>query len=89
MILCITKDEERLMHKIKLIDDKNDNLLKNNLKNNKKKSKKFIKIKDSLFEIGIREGLIEKEGNEYFFIGNYETFLAFKIKNEYSYDYLD
>ncbi len=77
------------MHKIKILDENHDYLFKNNLKNEKKKSKKFIKIKDSLFEIGIREGLIEKDGNEYFFIGNYETFLAFKIKNEYSYDYLD
>ena len=77
------------MHKIKLLDEKVDHLFNNNLTNEKKKSKKFVKIKDSLFEIGIREGLIEKEGNEYFFIGNYETFLAFKIKNENSYDYLD
>lgn len=68
------------MHKIKILDENQDNIFNKNLKNTKIKSENFIKIKDSLFEIGIRKGLIEKDGNEYFFLGNNEKFLAFKNK---------
>jgi len=69
------------MHKIKILDDYQDNLFKKDIKNKKKKSDKFIKIKDSLFEIGIRKRLIEKNGDGYFFVGNYEKFLTFKNRN--------
>jgi hypothetical protein len=36
-----------------------------------------IEINDSLFHIGMRKGLIEKDGEEYFFIGDYEELTAF------------
>ena len=68
------------MHKIKFLDENKDFIFNKHLKNKKKKSNKFIKIKDSLFEIGLKKGLIEKDGDEYCFVGNYEIFLAFKNK---------
>lgn len=37
----------------------------------------IIEINDSLFDIVMRKGLIEKEGEKYFFIGDYEEFVAF------------
>ena len=66
------------MHKINILDE---NLDLNYFKNKKKKSKKIIKIKDSLFELGLKIGLIEKVGKGYCFLGNYDKFLTFKNKN--------
>ncbi len=43
-----------------------------------KQDKVVIEINDSLFEIALRKGLIEKIGEEYVFIGDYEELLAFK-----------
>jgi len=48
-------------------------------KKNKKKSGKTIKIEDSLFEIGLRKGLIEKNEDGYYYpVGDYGELLAFK-----------
>ncbi len=69
------------MHKIKIIDvDPGEEVFEEDLKQQKngKKKEKFIKINDSLFEIGLRKGLIEKNDDEYYFIGDYEELLAFK-----------
>jgi len=56
---------------------------------NGKKEKK-IKIEDSLFEIALRKGLIEKTENGYFFIGEYEELLAFKNDGKKkTFDWLD
>ena len=52
--------------------------LKKIKKNKKRKTEKMIKINDSLLEIGLRRGLIEKDGDGFIFIGNYEKFLTFK-----------
>ena len=57
-------------------------------KNMKVKSK-MIEIDDSLLEIGMRKGLIEKSGDVYYFIGDYEDLVAFmnnksnNMKNEW------
>lgn len=59
------------MHKIKILDI--------NLEApNRKKKERIIKINDNLFEIGLRKGLIEKNEDEYYFIGDYEELIAFK-----------
>jgi hypothetical protein len=52
---------------------------------------KMIEIDDNLLEIGMRKGLIEKSGDMYYFIGDYEDLIAFtnnksKIMNK---DWLD
>ena len=60
------------MHRIIIIDE-NGNL-------NTKKRKKTIKINDNLLEIGLRKGLIEKDRDDFFFLGDYENFLVFKNK---------
>jgi len=54
------------------------------------KKEKIIKIEDSLFEIAMRKGLIEKTDDGYYFIGDYSELLAFK-KNEKdkTFDWLD
>lgn len=69
-----------MMHKIKILDENQEFIFNKHSKNKKKKFGRFIKIKDSLFEIGLKKGLIEKDGDEYCFIGNYDKFLAFKNK---------
>ena len=69
------------MHKIKILDmDQEKEIFEEDLKQQKngKKKEKFIKINDSLFEIGLRKGLIEKNEDGYYFIGDYEELLAFK-----------
>ncbi|UCH71522.1 MAG: hypothetical protein JSW62_03740 [Thermoplasmatales archaeon] len=69
------------MHKVKILDVNQDKqVFEKNLKSNKQKRKKDIEIKinDSLFEIGLRKGLIEKNDDGYYFIGDYEELLAFK-----------
>jgi hypothetical protein len=38
---------------------------------------KTFEVKDSVFHIGLRKGLIEKNGEDYFFIGDYEELIAF------------
>jgi len=54
------------------------------------KKEKTLKIEDSLFEIGIRKGLIEKTENGYYFIGDYEELLAFKNSGKgKTFDWLD
>ena len=63
------------MHKIKIIDHKNQ---QNSDYNESKQNYKIIKICDSLFEIGLRKGLIEKNNDEYYFVGDYEELIAFK-----------
>lgn len=78
------------MHKVKIldiyprtegIDDKNKI---------KRKFIKEIKICDSLFEIGLRKGLIEKNDDGYYFIGDYEELIAFKnIKPFESFEWLE
>ena len=70
------------MHKIKIFDEKQEEKISKCLKNNRKKSGKYIKIKDSLFKIGLRKGLIEKYENGYCLVGEYEELLHFKIKND-------
>ena len=53
------------MQKIKVLIYKDD-----------EKIEKTIKINDNLFDIGIRKGLIEKEGDSYLFIGDYDELIA-------------
>ena len=68
------------MHKIKLLDENSENLNNKDSKYKKKKAKKMIKLNDDLFEIALRKGLIEKDRDGFYFLGNYEKFLAFKNK---------
>lgn len=42
---------------------------------------KSIKINDNLFDVGLRKGLIEKEGDSYLFIGDYDELIAFTKEN--------
>lgn len=81
------------MHKIKIMDvgqeqqyiDKDSKC-----KKNKKEHGKIIKIDDSLFEIGVRKGFIEKNEDGYYFIRDYEELLAFKNKRPTkSFEWLD
>jgi len=66
------------MHKIKIIEKNQEKKkISRNSKRKNKKNKTF-KINDNLFEIGLRKGLIEKNSDEYYFIGDYEELLAFK-----------
>ena len=66
------------MHKVKIMDDNKGRTLENR---DSKQNYKIIKINDSLFEIGLRKGLIEKNNDEYYFIGDYEELIAFKKGN--------
>jgi len=66
------------MHKI-LIMDQEQQLPKRGFKLYRKRNK-TIKINDSLFEIGLRKGLIEKNEDGYYFVGDYNELLAFKYK---------
>ena len=69
--------DEFIMHKIKIIDTHKGKQTDN--KNSKGDiNYKTIKICDSLFEIGLRKGLIEKNDDEYYFVGDYEELIAFK-----------
>ena len=67
-----------IMHKVKIMDVNKGQIQE---KKYLKQSYKIIKINDSLFEIGIRKGLIEKNNDEYYFIGDYEELIAFKKGN--------
>ncbi|RLF51429.1 MAG: hypothetical protein DRN24_04990 [Thermoplasmata archaeon] len=60
------------MHKVTVVLEDYDEY------KNDKQDKVVIEINDSLFEIALRKGLIEKIGEEYVFIGDYEELLAFK-----------
>jgi len=74
------------MHKIKFIGFN----FNNEINGKKIKYKKIIEINDNLFEIGLRKGLIEKDEDEYFFIGEFEDFLAFINKSSHkSFRWLD
>lgn len=79
------------MHRVKVMDPDQEQYIPNKkIKSYKKKKLKTIKIKDALFEIGLRKGLIEKNEDGYYFIGDNEELLAFKnIKITKSYDLLD
>ena len=78
------------MHKIKIIDiDQEQQILKKDYRPNKKTTKS-IKIDDNLLEIGLRKGLIEKNKDGYYFIGDREELLAFKNKKSLkSFEWLD
>ena len=57
---------------------------------NLKSTEKIIKINDNLFEIGIRKGLIEKNEDGCYFVGDYEDLLAFiNSKKENKFEWLD
>jgi hypothetical protein len=67
------------MHKVKIMDvNQEEQSVDKKFKNqkNRKNSEKIIKIKDSLFEIAVRKGLIEKNEDGYYFNGDYKEFLA-------------
>lgn len=81
------------MHKIKIMDISQEQQYidkDSKRKKNKKKHGKTIKIDDSLFEISVRKGLMEKNEDGYYFIGDYEELLAFKNKRSTkSFEWLD
>ena len=61
-----------------------------NTKRHRKNREKSVKIDDTLFDIGLRKGLIEKTEDGYVFVGDYEELLAFKRKASVkSSDWLD
>lgn len=77
MITSIIYVGEMMMHKISMSFEEG-------------KKEKTFKIEDSLFEIGIRKGLIEKTEHGYYFIGDYEELLAFmNSKKQKTFDWLD
>jgi len=71
------------MHRIDVVFDIDQEYLMENkyIKTDKRlKKEKSIKINDSLFDIALRKGLIEKTEDGYIFIGDYEDLIAFKNK---------
>ena len=87
MIQYNISEESNIMHKIKILDvNEEDPFFEKNFKAKKGKKKKEIEIKinDNLFEIGLRKGLIEKNEDGYYFIGDYEELLAFKNQEPYN-----
>ena len=75
------------MHKIKIMDAEQ---AKPSSNKNLKSTEKIIKINDNLFEIGIRKGLIEKNEDGCYFVGDYEDLLAFiNSKKENKFEWLD
>lgn len=66
------------MHKIRIMDQEQQ-FPKRGFKLYIKRNKS-IKINDNLFEIGLRKGLIEKNEDGYYFVGDYTELLAFKYK---------
>jgi len=71
------------MHRINVILDLDQEYLmeQREIKPDKKgryKREKIIKINDSLFDIALRKGLIEKTEDGYVFVGDYNELLAFK-----------
>lgn len=83
------------MHRVNVIldIDPEDLMEAEDTKSRKKilaKKEKVIKINDSLFDIALRKGLIEKTEDGYIFIGDYEELLAFKKRGKKrSFDWLD
>ena len=78
------------MHKVKIMDLYPDQFFEDKDKKFKRKKIKAIKINDNLFEIGLRKGLIEKNNDGYYFIGDYEELLAFKNNSSpNSFEWLD
>jgi len=76
------------MHKIRIMDQEQQ-LLKRGLRFYKKRNRP-IKINDNLFEIGLRKGLIEKNEDGYYFVGDYNELLAFKYKKlDKSFEWLE
>jgi len=72
------------MQKVKIMDVTQEEQFFNKdpkNKKNKKKNGKIMKIDDNLFEIALRKGLIEKNEDGYYFIGDYGELLAFKYKS--------
>jgi hypothetical protein len=84
-------DEDNIMHRVKVVDvDQEQQISNKKIKSHNKKKLKTIKINDYLFEIGLRKGLIEKNEDGYYFIGNNEELLEFKNLNTLkSYELLD
>jgi len=71
------------MHRINVILDLDQEYLmeKREIKpdgKGRRKREKIIKINDSLFDIALRKGLIEKTEDGYVFVGDYNELLAFK-----------
>jgi len=66
------------MHKIRIMDQEQQ-ALKRGLRFYRKRNRS-IKINDNLFEIGLRKGLIEKNEDGYYFVGDCTELLAFKYK---------
>ena len=79
------------MHRVKVMDAEQEQQISNKkIKSYKKKKLKTIKINDELFEIGLRKGLIEKNEDGYYFIGDSQELLEFKnIKISKSYELSD
>lgn len=69
-----------------ILDMEPDYLMENkkqeSLKKMKKPYEKTIKITDELFELALREGLLEKTDDGYVFIGKYEEIKAFQKKKK-------
>ena len=63
------------MHKVRVMDADKEHRFRKKIRRKKEKS---IKIADGLFDIGLRKGLIEKNEDEYYFVGDYEELIAFK-----------
>ena len=73
------------MHKVKINDlDQEKKNLEKHLEYKNRKKIKSLKINDDLFEIGLRKGLIEKNENDYYFIGDDFELLAFKKNKSFN-----
>ena len=75
------------MQRVDIILDMEPEYLMNTPENNankkpKKTAEKTIKITDELFELALRERLIEKTDDGYVFIGKYEEIKAFQKKKK-------
>jgi len=75
------------MHRIHILTDIDQEYFmeENKIKNDKKvkiNKEKTIKIDDRLFDIALREGLIEKTDDGYLFVGTFEDLLAFRKRRK-------
>ena len=75
------------MHRIHILTDVDQEYFmeESKIKNDKKvkiNKEKTIKIDDRLFDIALREGLIEKTDDGYLFIGDYRDLLAFRKRRK-------
>ena len=66
------------MHKIRIMDQEQQ-IPEKGFKPHRKRNRS-IKINDNLFKIGLRKGLIEKNEDGYYFVGDCTELLAFKYK---------